>query len=392
MSDQSKDNSPSPSETSAPAEPKVSLRDTIENAYDDVLDQSETSEPTEDAGQSDRTRDSLGRFAPKTSEAKPGEAEQPNAPSPEKPITEAQFRREPAPEGSSTQTPQHWSAEFKADFEKLPPEGKAILLRRHTEMEADYTRKSQASAGAVQFASALEPVFSDPVINQSMQQAGMNAIQAIHEWGGFHKRALSPDVRDRIGLLVDLSQRMGLDPARLFASGNQPVPELSQEDLTDPAIRYFADKLGSTTNDLQAVKAQLQHMLQSEAQQREQETVGRYRSGIDQFGDEKDQQGNLLHPYLDKVMPKLLEMYTVDPTRNLAQAYDEAVWANTETRALLLEAEQHKLFGNNSAQRARAAVRGNIRGLTSPVAKPNASTANGSLRSTLEASADEVGF
>jgi hypothetical protein len=385
MSDQSKDNSPSPSETSAP-EPKVSLRDTIENAYDDVLDQSEA---PEDAGQSDRTRDSLGRFAAKD-RVEPGEQSEDPAP---KPITEAQFQREPARESGSTQTPQHWSAEFKADFEKLPPEGRAILLKRHTEMEADYTRKSQASAGAVQFASALEPVFSDPVITQSMQQAGMNAIQAIHEWGGFHKRALSPDVRERVSLLVDLSQRMGLDPARLFAgTSNQQVPELSPEDMNDPAIRYFADRLGSTTNDLQAVKAQLQHMLQSEAQQREQETVGRYRAGIDQFADEKDSQGNPAHPHFAKVADKLIEMYTVDPTRNLAQAYDEAVWANPETRALMLEAEQHRLFGSNSAQRARAAVRGNIRGLTSPVAKPNASTANGSLRSTLEASADEVGF
>jgi hypothetical protein len=150
VSDQSPDrpqnNSPSDGASTTPAveNPALpSLRETIESAYD--------APENVEAGQSDRVRDSLGRFAPKGEE--PGEAEL-KAPSPEKPLSEAQPKApEPAPVG--IQAPQHWSAEVKADFERLPPEGKAILLKRHQEMEADYTRKSQAASGAVNFAQSL---------------------------------------------------------------------------------------------------------------------------------------------------------------------------------------------------------------------------------------------
>lgn len=392
MSDQGRDNSPSPSPTSDDAAPQPSLREIAETAYDDVVDAADADEPSE-GGQDQRVRDSLGRFVAADRD-KPGEQSTDPAPK-EIPGTQPKTP-EPAPAGSSTQAPEHWSAELKADFAKLQPEGKAILLHRHREMEADYTRKSQASAGAVQFANALEPVFTDPDISRAMQEAGFNAVQAIHDWGGMFKRAMSPQVRDRIGLLVEMSERMGLDPARLFATAsNRPEPELSDEDMNDPAIRYFADKLGRLTNDHQAVQHRLDNMLRQEAENRQQETVKGFLWHINAFGDEKDGQGNLTHPYLDNpaVMATLHEMFAANPKRDLKEAYEAAVWANAETRAAMLEAERRQLFGQNSADRARAALRGNTRGITSPVAKPNsAANGKGGLRGALESSADEIGF
>jgi hypothetical protein len=387
QSDRTNQTSPSgPTPSPEPAEERLpSLRETIEQAYDEP-------EEAAAAGQDGRTRDSYGRFVAKD-RAEPGEAEPPKAPSPEKPIREAQPRPpEPAPEGSSTQVPQHWSAEFKADFAKLPPEGQAILLKRHNEMEADYTRKSQAASGAVQFTQSLNPVFSDPIIAGSLQRDGVNATEAIQQWAGFHKRAMDPDVRERINLLVDLSQRMGLDPTRLFAVPNQPQTPLSPEDMADPAIRYFADQQSRTVSDLQALRGELQAMRQAEAQQREAETVQATRWSIDQWADEKDQQGRPLRPYFDAVVEDIVDMFKANPQRDLAEAYEKAVWANPGVRAHMLAQERQQQQNQTSVDRARQAVRGNTRGLTSPVAKPNAKTGNGSLRDTLESAADEVGF
>lgn len=386
MSDQSQrpNNSPLDGATQPePAEPQPSLRETIETAYDEVTIDDESP----DAGQSDRERDSYGRFVAKD-RREPGE--QSEDPAPKKDLG-TQDRNEPAPQGSSTRIPEHWSAELKADFSKLPPEGQAILLKRHHEMEADYTRKSQASAGAVQFANALEPVFGDPVIQGSLQQVGFNAVQAIQQWGAFHKQAMSPRVEDRINLLVELTQRMGLDPARLFVQPSQPPP-LSDEDMNDPAIQYFANQQARTTSELQAVKSQLQQMLQAEAEQRDSQSLQAARQDIDQFADAKDNNGRPLRPYFNDVVEDIVELFRADPTRDLQATYDKCCWANENVRKQMLENERHQLFGRNSTDRARAALRGNTRGLTSPVAKPNASTGNGSLRSTLEASADEVGF
>ena len=389
MSDQSQppNNSPSSGETPPPSEAPAlpSLRETIETAYDQP-------EEATDAGQEGRARDNYGRFVAKD-RVEPGEAE-PKAPSPEKPIRETQSRPpEPAPEGSSTQVPEHWSADFKADFSKLPPEGQAIFLKRYGEMEADYTRKSQASAGAVQFTQALAPVFNDPVVAQSLQREGFTAVDAIQQWGAFHKQAMSPDVRDRINLLVDLSQRMGLDPARLFATPSPPsIPGLTPQDQNDPAIRYFADHLGRTTSDLQALRAELQQMRQAEAQQREAESVQATRWGIDQFADERDASGKPLRPFFNDVIEDIIELFKANPERDLQDAYDRSVWANPQIRQRMLDMQRQQQQANSSVDRARAAARSNTRGITSPVAKPNAKSGNGSLRDLLEQTADEVGF
>jgi hypothetical protein len=236
-------------------------------------------------------------------------------------------------------------------------------------------------------------VFGDPTIQGMLQQSNMNAVQAIHEWGGFFKRAASPEVKERVVLLVEMAQRMGLDPARLFATGNrQDEFQFSEEDLKDPAIRYFADNQGRLTNELQSVRAEIQQMREAEAAARQNQVKEGYLWSINQFGEEKDAQGNPRHPYFDAVMPQLHELFRIDPGRDLAEAYDLACGMNREVRQHMLDAERQKLFGRNSADRARAAVRGNTRGITSPVAKPSPANGTGGLRGVLEASADEVGF
>ena len=69
-------------------------------------------------------------------------------------------------------------------------------------MEADYTRKSQQNATAVQAINALTPIFQDPDIARSLQENQMHPIQAIQDWARMHKAALSPDPRIRAGTLV----------------------------------------------------------------------------------------------------------------------------------------------------------------------------------------------
>ena len=93
-------------------------------------------------------------------------------------------------------------------------------------MEAEFTRKSQASAGAVQFTQALAPVFNDPANSQRRcSRWDLIRCKAIQEWATLHIRAMSPDQKDKFQLLVDLTQRMGLDPARIFSALNKsPLP------------------------------------------------------------------------------------------------------------------------------------------------------------------------
>jgi hypothetical protein len=387
-----------------------SLRDIAEQAYDDLETGAVEAEgpgpegeapPDEPLASDDRPRDKSGRWVSKSSEPQPGEAIEPLDPAPKKPI-EVQTPKAPDPAAAppaarSNQVPEHWSAEDKATFAKLPPEGQAFLLKRHGDMEAEFTRKSQASAGAVQFTQALAPVFNDPQIAQSLKAAGVHPVQAIHEWATWHRMGTSEKQEDKFKLLVDLTQRMGLDPARIFSALNQQPQNpmgLSDEDLKDPAVKFIADHLGKTTSEISALKGQLQQREQREQQARAEWGFRSARSGIDGFADEKGKDGRPLRPHFDAVLPYIVDMFKANPNRDLAEAYDTACWAHPEVRKQLLAAEQFRQQSQNDVARARLAQRGNTRGLTAPVARPNGADgpSKGGIRDAIERSADEVGY
>lgn len=382
-----------PSNGEAPTNeaPQPSLREIAEAAWDETAgaDGGPDEQPVDEGGQ---PRDANGRFASRASEAEPGEA----APSPDgtqprddNSAPQTPSEPHPAPEGSSSEAPANWSAQDRETFAKLPPEGQAFLLRRHSEMEGDYQRRVQANAVADQFTRALAPVFQDPDIAGSLQQAGMSPFDAIAQWATFHKRFLA----DPAGLLQELGQRAGLNPAAFNGQMSQSGPgQLSEADLQDPAIRYFAENLGRTFSDVQALRGELHQMRQAADQQAQAETMRVTRWGIDSFADEKDAQGNLKHPHFDAVLPQLIELYRANPERDLQQAYDMAIWAVPEIREKLLAQQRATADKQQQNQRARQAVRSNVRGITSPVSKPQPQGETGGLRATIEATADELGF
>jgi len=396
-----------------------SLRDIAEQAYDDLEEgaEAQASEapsegpgegPVEGAaeetlGQDDRPRDKSGRWVSKSEGTQPGEAIEPLDPAPKPKIEVQKPPTDPAaaqvtPAARSNQVPEHWSAEDKATFAKLPKEGQQFLLKRHGDMEAEFTRKSQASAGAVQFTQALAPVFNDPQIAASLKAAGVHPVQAIQEWASWHRMGTSPNQEDKFKLLVGLTQRMGLDPARIFSALNQPPSAtsmgLSEEDLKDPAVKFIADHLGKTQSKLDAIERSQQQREQQEHQARAVQGVRYARSNIDGFADEKSKDGRQLRPHFDAVLPLIIDMFKANPNRNLAEAYDTACWAHPEVRKQLLAAEHYRTQSQSDVARARIAQRGNTRGITTPVARPNGADgpSKGSLRDTLERSADEVGF
>jgi hypothetical protein len=268
-----------------------------------------------------------------------------------------------------------------------------MLQRRYTEMEADYTRKSQANASAVQAVNALAPIFQDPDISRSMRDNQLHPIAAIQAWAGMHKRAVSANVNDRVDLMIELAQQMGFDPAKLFAGSNPPPSPLPPGVKDDPAVRYLADQHGRTAGELQALKSEIQSIRQAEAQKAEEQALSSTRWNIDRFADEKGPNGQPLRPDFDEHLPFILELYKANPERDLTEAYDTARRMNPKTFENMVAAERVRVQSQQSVARAQAANRGNVRGLTGPVSKPTAATkGNGSLRDVLDASADEVGF
>jgi hypothetical protein len=393
-----------PSGANGTAEARKSLRDIAEDAYDEVLDAAESdsddASPAEPAGQDGQPRDKYGRFAPRGDETA-GEAEVrtelPAPPDEPKVAPDATVEAHPAPEpGSSNRPPEHWSPEARALFARQPDEVKAFILDRHHAMERDYQEKVQASATAVKFTEAVAPIFNDPVLAGSMQTTGTSPVAAIHDWARLHRLALDPDPRVRLGVVGEIAQRMGFDPAALFGPPSpSPVPGLSEQEAADPAIKYFADHLGRIDKELQAQKVASEQRAQRELyeqQARDNQLLQMTRAQVDQFADEKDAQGRPLRPDFNLVLPQVLELYAANPERNLAEAYATARWMNEESRKGMLAAQTANANKALGVEKAKAASRGNLRGMTTAVTRPPGEQAPKSLRDVLNDAADEVGF
>jgi hypothetical protein len=387
------DQGPISGETGAPSnapEPRQSLREIAEASYDEISSPDYDPNRQDDgSAPSDRGdgRDRRGRFASKEQAQRAGEAEA-EPPSPDQ-STETQTQADPA---KGNQPPEHWSAEDKASFSRLPHEAKSFLMRRYNDMEADYTRKSQQNAAAVQVFQALDPVFNDPEISRSLQDNNMHPVQAVYDWARMHKGAISPDPQVRAGVLYEIAQRMGFDPAKVFAPSRPPV-QLSPEQQRDPTIQFFAELQGKANSDLQALRTELQQFKAQENERIQTEAVNVTRGSIDAFADEKGQDGKPLRPHFDKVIGNIISMFKENPQRDMREAYETACWMDPEVRKLLMTEERSRASQQQSNQRAMQAARSNVRGMTSPVSKPESKKkGNGNLRDTLEASADEVGF
>lgn len=390
-------------------EPKRSLRDTLEAAWDNVVENAPDDpgdggepaaapeQPPVDTGE--RPRDEHGRWVRR--EAQPGEAEQPSQrtehPAPQSPQQPQPPHPAPAQPGEAEQAPVHWSAADREMFAKAPPEMRAWALRRHSEMEGDYQRRTQASAQAANFAQSLAPIFTDPVIARSLQEAGVGAGEAINQWAGFHRRFLT----DPVQMIGELIQRAGVNPAVFVGGGAQPAGQpgsptpagLPPEAMSDPTIRFIADQFGRVNNDILAQRRELQAMQQATQERQAAEVMRVTRWGIDSFAEERDAQGQPLHPHFDRVLPHIIELFKANPQRDLREAYETALWMDGETRTGLLQRERQAVTSQQSNQRAAQQVRSNVTGRTHPVTPPpRPEGQKRSLREALEQAADQVGL
>jgi hypothetical protein len=269
----------------------------------------------------------------------------------------------------------------------------AWAIRRNSELEGDYQRKVQATAQAAQFVQAIAPAFQDPVIAASLQREGLAPVQAVNQLLGMHRRMADPNPEERAGLMRELMQRSGLDPAAVFAIQRpQAIPGLSPKDQADPAIKYITDTIGQFKAAVQAQDQKLAQIQQQAAQQVFDEQKRLALGNIEQFASEKDAKGNLRHPDFDEVAPLIYEALAVNPGYTMQEAYDRAVWSHPGIREKRFQAEIAARHQQEANARAKQAVRSNTRGITSPVsngARPNGPVG---LRAAIEAAAEEVGL
>jgi hypothetical protein len=319
------------------------LRSSIESAFDAV----ETSDvavvetpATFDAATGDevksesagRVRDEAGRFAPKAADQAA-------------PVDAAPVAGE-TPQQATRQAPSSWKKEAAAEFAKLPPHVQDEVLRR----EGDFHKgiegfKSHADAGRA-YQKAIEPY------QETLKSLGVDGVTAVTElMKADHILRNAPD-SVKVQKLLELAHVYRIDLQKQFS----------------PDVARYEHELFQTREQLKNLQSQTQESANASLN-----------SEIDRF---KSAPG---HELFEEVRVHMASLLSGGVAQDLEDAYQQAVFANPQTRTSLLEQQRAKAAEESRAQRARAAS-GSVRG-SSP-ASGSSNVPGNSIRDAVSAAFD----
>ena len=288
----------------------------------------------------------------KSSEAAEKPAEDEKLDADEKPETEA----------AATEPPANWSPKDKEAFKKLAPEGQEFIIRRHREMEARFTKKTQEIAA---FRKEFDPVqkLLEPWKDR-MQAKGYTPQSLITAWANVEKRLMDGD---GVGVVASLVKGYGLDMGKIAqALGLRPLARAPTQDGEQPAPVQNGDATHLTlppeiTQTLQSLQQRLDAQDRDKAdsaRRAENSAVQKAEADLEQFKSAQDDKGQLLHPHFDDLETDMLLLAQAaiaarKPVPPLTDLYETAVWANPSTRKAKLAADA-KAQQAKSAEEARA--------------------------------------
>ena len=306
------------------------------------------SEVWEEMGEDDVQAEDASSVLPDTHIEGTEEKQDQSEPEPE--VAE-EAAEESGEEDDTLEAPQHWSQVDRETFHSLDSEGQDFLLRRHREMEADYTRKTQDIS---EIRKAVDEYKGD------IDLAGLTPGQAIR-----NLLAVNKYLRESPQEAVQwIAQSNGVN---LQNQNTQDFPEMGEDyddySSTDPEV----DTLRQEINMMK------QQQLQQSTSQANQEKM-RVEAVIEAFKSQKDTEGNLKHPYFQDLEKEMAVLANADrmvgKNPDIHDLYERAVWSNPDVRKKKLSEVQKSESANTRASkkakldRARKASSG-VRGGTS---------------------------
>jgi hypothetical protein len=302
------------------------LRETLANIRErESTPVEEAKAPESDEEKASRLRDEKGQFAA----APPVVGEAPVI---------------PVIETVADVAPNTWKKEAAAQWAALPPDIKAEIQRREADVHKGIAQYKEAATFGHSMDKAIQPYA------QTLQQLGVTPDQAIGELMAADHKLRYGSPTDKQAYFLQLAQNYGIDLG---------------------AVQQYADNqpyVDPTTQALQQQVQQLQGWIQNQTQTAQQAEQQALHSEIATFANDPS------NKYFDSVKPHMSALLQAGQATDLKDAYDQAVFANPQTRALVL-AEQQAATVNANKQKAQAAktvASGNIRSRPSlpPVAAP----------------------
>jgi len=308
-----------------------------------------------------RLRDELGRFKAKEASESVSEHDDTTpssteVPKEDKPEQEAQV--EPPKPATALRAPQSWGASARAKFAELPPEIQQEVHKR----ERDFSIGLQRNAELAQFGRSLAEVINP---YQAMLAAeGANPITVVDDMMRTAYLLRTAPPQQKVQLFRQVAQQFGVDLQSLTA----------EEPYVDPQIAA-----------LQARQQQLEQYLQQQALQAQQasqasqaQETSRLTNEIDDFASDP------AHPHFEEVRADMAALLKAGRAQGLADAYEMAIWARSDIRSSLLDAQEAKRKAE-AAKRAKEAAAAAVSVRGSPHGGPGLPAPRASLREELEA-------
>lgn len=245
--------------------------------------------------------------------------------------------------------PEDWPSKDREAFESLPAESKEFLLRRSKEMQADYTKKTEEAAELKKQYEPLNQVISQ--FKPFAEQQGMDEHQLVNAWANAQKMLLNGQGRDLLMYLAD-QYKINLGE-QSETEQNGEISELKQH------IAKLENQLGQTVKTVES-----SHSAAMEER-------------LNEFANQKDDKGELLHPHFDDVMEDMVYLAKVEKqagkTPNVKDLYERAVWMNPTVREQKLASQREA-----EAEKARQDAERKKREEKERAEKANLASANAS--------------
>jgi len=280
---------------------------------------------------SERARDEHGKFVKAESTV-----EQPKG-APE-PISDAgQKTEQPVQQSSAAPPPSFLSAEAKAVWSQTPSAVQAALLKR----DAD------ANEGGRQWSEqrqAIEKAIAP--LHELSQQNGIHWQEGLQRLLNVESGLRNPQTAAQT--VQQIAQAYGVDLAALVNGSPQPQR---------PAQPSF---------DLNVIPQIVQQSVQQQFQAFQQDQA--LNGEIQQFANERGQDGQLAHPHFNAVKAMMGHLLQSGQAQDMQDAYDKAIWANSDIRSQLLSSRAQPQ--TQQVERAKRAA-------VSPKGAPNSTVKKG---------------
>jgi hypothetical protein len=215
--------------------------------------------------------------------------------------------------------PARWTSDKKAQFATWPRDVQQAVVARNSELEADYTRKTQDAAElrrtAEPYLNAIKPF--EAYLNELGPIIGQTPDAMIASLLGLECQLRTGDPQQKAKALQDIAASYGIDLAA-FNHGEQLAEHGASQTRVNAPVDPHYQQLRQSFGTLEQRLAHTEQMIEAERQRQTAHEV-------EAFASARDALGRPRYPYFERVRGVMSQMLRDEPALTLEAAYQKAI-------------------------------------------------------------------